>query len=167
MVPPDEVELSLLVREPSAVRHDPRALVQAILNLLVNAYKYTRPPSGSPSRSGTRRPWVRISVEDNGIGIPARELERIFEPFYRVGSAARAAGAGLGLAIVRHLVKAHGGRSRSRAGGRGSRFTICLPASRRRRRDGERASASPRRRPRHRRPSWSSRTTARCARAWR
>ena len=70
-----------------------------------------------------------VSVEDNGIGIPAGEVRRIFEPFYRVkGAAAKTSGAGLGLAIVHHAVKAHGGKiTVDTKEGVGSRFSIFLP----------------------------------------
>ena len=109
------------------IRHDPGALSQAILNLLVNAYKYSSPPRRITVTLGDSAHEVMIAVEDNGIGIPPREFKRIFEPFYRVlGSGS--AGAGLGLAIVHRTVVAHGGKitvdSRE---GTGSRFTIRLP----------------------------------------
>ena len=72
-----------------------------------------------------------VSVEDNGIGIPAGEVRRIFEPFYRVnGAAAETSGAGLGLAIVHHAVKAHGGKiTVDTEGGRGQPL-LDLPARR-------------------------------------
>ena len=73
---------------------------------------------------------VRISVEDDGIGIARRDMRRIFEPFYRIDSQLKgqSSGAGLGLAIVRHLVKGHKGEIivESRVG-QGSCFTVSLP----------------------------------------
>ena len=70
-----------------------------------------------------------VSVEDSGIGIPAGEVRRIFEPFYRVkNSTARVSGAGLGLAIVHHAAKAHGGHiTVDTKEGVGSKFSIFLP----------------------------------------
>ncbi len=129
MVPPDEVRLSCSFESRSAVRHDPRALEQALLNLLVNADKYAAAPKRISLQVRDEGPWVVISVEDNGIGIPAGEVRRIFEPFYRVkGSAAVTSGAGLGLAIVHHAAKAHGGHiTVDTKEGVGSRFSIFLP----------------------------------------
>jgi two-component system sensor histidine kinase SenX3 len=74
---------------------------------------------------------VAISVRDHGMGIPTRDLERIFERFYRVDrSRGRdTGGTGLGLAIVRHVATNHGGRVEvASAEGEGSTFTIRLPA---------------------------------------
>jgi len=129
MVPPDEVQLSCSVESASPVRHDPGSLEQAILNLLVNAAKYSAAPKRIGLRVRDEGPWVVVSVEDSGIGIPASEVRRIFEPFYRVkGAAARTSGAGLGLAIVHHAAKAHGGHiTVDTKEGAGSRFSIFLP----------------------------------------
>src|SRR5690606_12344891 len=74
---------------------------------------------------------VEITVSDNGIGIPAAELDRIFERFYRVDYARSRAngGTGLGLAIVKHVAAAHGGRvSVWSTPGQGSTFTVSIPA---------------------------------------
>jgi two-component system phosphate regulon sensor histidine kinase PhoR len=73
---------------------------------------------------------VLLWVEDHGDGIPASEHEKIFERFYRAGSELRrqTQGVGIGLSIVMHIVKAHGGRVLVRSAvGQGSRFTIDLP----------------------------------------
>jgi two-component system phosphate regulon sensor histidine kinase PhoR len=131
MVPPDEATVRCAVGSECLVRRDPHGLEMAILNLLVNAYKYSSPPrliGVEVLESGGR---VEIRVSDNGIGIPARELRRIFEPFHRVpGATAGVAGAGLGLAIVHHVVKAHDGEITVQSQeGEGSRFSISLPLS--------------------------------------
>ncbi len=131
MVPPDEIDFDCRIAAPGAVRHDSQAIQQAILNLLVNAYKYTMPPrriSLSAVREGDR---VLVAVEDNGVGIPTAEMERIFEPFHRVDAdAERVSGAGLGLAVVDHVARAHGGEILvASLIGKGSRFTISLPAA--------------------------------------
>ncbi len=130
LVEQGEVDLSLQVESRAQVRHDPLRLSAVVLNLLINAYKYTRAEKKISVSVRDRDGQVAIAVEDNGIGIPRREVRRIFEPFYRVDwkLAGQASGAGLGLAIVRHLVKAHGGEVLVESEeGQGSRFTVVLP----------------------------------------
>jgi two-component system sensor histidine kinase SenX3 len=113
-----------------SLRGDEDLLITAIRNLLENAVAY------SPERTRvvvtTRRDGdqVEISVADQGIGIPERDLQRIFERFYRVDPARSRAtgGTGLGLAIVKHVTAAHGGSVTVRSvEGSGSTFTISLP----------------------------------------
>jgi len=80
--------------------------------------------------TGTDGVTVTISVTDHGIGIPPRDLERIFERFYRVDRARSRStgGTGLGLAIVRHVAANHGGSVRvTSVEGEGSTFTLSLP----------------------------------------
>ncbi len=112
------------------VRGDERQLVSAVANLLDNAVKYSEPGSKVEVTSSRSGGWVRLAVRDQGIGIPAKDLERIFERFYRVDRARsrETGGTGLGLAIVRHVATNHGGdvRVRSREG-EGSTFTLRLP----------------------------------------
>ena len=87
-------------------------------------------PAGVQRASGGRRDTVRLSVADHGIGIPARDLDRIFERFYRVdhGRSRDTGGTGLGLSIVRHVANNHQGwvEVESREG-EGSTFTLVLP----------------------------------------
>src|SRR5216683_7854117 len=114
-----------------SVLGDEDLLVTALRNLLENAVAY------SPERTrvviSTKRVpdgYAELSVADQGIGIPERDLERIFERFYRVDPARSRAtgGTGLGLAIVKHVMAAHGGRVMvSSKEGQGSRFTLRLP----------------------------------------
>ncbi|MGH9064303.1 MAG: sensor histidine kinase, partial [Acidimicrobiales bacterium] len=117
-------------RPPVAVLGDRRQLVSALHNLLENAIKYS--DSGSQVElAGRPGPdWVDLVVRDHGVGIPARDLERVFERFYRVdqGRSRQTGGTGLGLAIVRHVAHNHGGRVwvESREG-EGSTFTLRLP----------------------------------------
>ena len=85
---------------------------QVFLNLLDNAVKFT-PPGGKISiQAQWEKPYVRVEVKDNGVGIPAEHLSRVFERFYRVDRARsrEAGGTGLGLAIVRQIVSAHQGK---------------------------------------------------------
>jgi two-component system sensor histidine kinase SenX3 len=112
---------------------DRRQLVSAIFNLLDNAIKYSSPGSSVEVRATTDGGTVRMSVADHGIGIPRRDLERIFERFYRVDRARsrETGGTGLGLAIVRHVASNHGGEVtvQSREG-EGTTFTLVMPAGR-------------------------------------
>jgi two-component system sensor histidine kinase SenX3 len=114
---------------------DRRQLVSALDNLLENAVKYSDDGSSVLVTAAGDGPSVAIAVEDHGIGIPTRDLERIFERFYRVDPArARdTGGTGLGLAIVRHVAHNHGGEVHvvSREG-EGTTFTLTLPPGRRR-----------------------------------
>lgn len=112
------------------VEGDSKALGQALLVLLENALKYSPAPAEIRVRVGSDGGQLRITVTDHGIGIPASEQQRIFEKFYRVeaGGTHEAKGAGLGLAIARHVMDAHrGGIEVWSEPGRGSRFTMVLP----------------------------------------
>jgi two-component system sensor histidine kinase SenX3 len=106
-------------------------LVSAIANLVENAIKYSDPGSAVDVGAIVVGSWVEISVTDRGIGIPSRDLERVFERFYRVdkGRGRDTGGTGLGLAIVRHVATNHGGSVRVRSEeGLGSTFTLRVPA---------------------------------------
>jgi len=110
---------------------DPDAIMQAFVNLLDNAVKYSGPEREIGVRLGRKNNWVTISVSDRGIGIPAEDQEKIFERFHRVstGLVHDVKGTGLGLSIVKHIVEAHHGKiTVESAPGRGSTFTIYLPA---------------------------------------
>src|SRR4030095_16727829 len=105
---------------------DRRELVSAVANLVENGVKYSDPGSVVGVAARTDGTWVDIDVRDHGIGIPARDLDRIFERFYRVDRARsrETGGTGLGLAIVRHVVRDHGrGVSVISREGEGSTFT--------------------------------------------
>jgi len=122
---------------------DRAGLEQVVFNLLDNALMYTpaggsitlqtaSPAASSTSTSSTSTSSVTLTVSDTGIGIPAGELPRIFERFYRVDKARSRAqgGTGLGLAIVRHIVENHGGHIRVESEeGVGTTFTVTLPAA--------------------------------------
>ena len=125
--------ITIEVEEPPqrlAVAGDRRQLVSATYNLLENAVKYSDQGSSVQVRARTDGRWVDIEVEDHGIGIPRRDLERVFERFYRVDRARsrETGGTGLGLAIVRHVASNHAGEVRvESAEGEGSTFTLRLP----------------------------------------
>lgn len=118
------------ISEDLVVVCDPVQVVGAITNLLDNAVKYSeagRPVEVTGAASDGR---LVLSVVDQGIGIPSRDLERIFERFYRVDRARSRAtgGTGLGLAIVRHVAQVHGGEvTVTSTEGEGSTFRLVLP----------------------------------------
>ncbi len=121
------------VPDDLGVDGDRRDLVSAVSNLVDNAVKYSEPGSGVLVSVVSEAGTVRIDVADRGIGIPARDRERIFERFYRVDRARsrRTGGTGLGLSIVRHVASNHGGEVRVQSEeGEGSTFSFLLPASR-------------------------------------
>jgi two-component system, OmpR family, sensor histidine kinase KdpD len=115
-----------------AVSLDYVEIDQVLSNLIENATRYA--PAGTEIQVGVQRAndEVRVAVEDHGPGVPPSAMQHLFDPFYRVASGTpRPAGLGLGLAVAKGLVEAHGGRVwvENRAGG-GARFTFSLPLSR-------------------------------------
>lgn len=123
---------------------DPDRIGEVLANLLDNALRHT-PAGGRVQVRATRRgDGVEIAVEDSGEGIAPEHLTRVFERFYRVdsGRARAQGGSGIGLAIARALVEAHGGtlRAESDGAGAGARFILSLPTAPRRR-SGNPASA--------------------------
>src|SRR6266496_474569 len=106
---------------------DPDAIKQALANLVDNALKYSTERRRLGIGARREGEWVVIEVADEGIGIPAGETERIFEKFYRIGRSETQGtrGSGVGLALVKHIAEAHGGRVRVESRpGQGSRFEI-------------------------------------------
>gem|GEM_PF-2363820 len=125
--------LALSVPPAVKVLIDPVRFSQIVANLLANAAKFT-PEGGQVNVSAQARgSQVMLEVEDNGVGIEADQLERIFEPFVQAPSADRPSngGLGLGLSLVRDLVRLHGGQVEafSAGPGQGSRFSISVPVA--------------------------------------
>lgn len=118
------------VEKDMTVPADPQAFRQILTNLVENALKYT-PDGGTVTVFAKARDALcRITVTDTGIGIPEKELPRVFERFYRVDKARsrKLEGTGLGLAIVKHLVQAHGGEVGVKSElGKGSEFWFTIP----------------------------------------
>ena len=117
---------------------DPNLLTEILQNLVDNAVQYTAEDGAVEIRGRVLREEVRISVKDNGVGIPKAHQARIFERFYRVDPARSRAvgGTGLGLTIARHTAERLGGRIALKSTpGQGSVFTLSLP------RDGQRLGA--------------------------
>jgi K+-sensing histidine kinase KdpD len=129
-----EIEVEIEDELPG-VRVDARAVAEVIYTLVDNATKYS-PPGSSVRVAAKRAPdeMIQISVEDQGRGIPAEMRERVFDKFFRatddeVTNLIRPRGAGMGLAIARGIVEAHGGHIfvEEGAGGRGTRVTFTVP----------------------------------------
>ena len=112
------------------VHVDREAIARSLLNLINNALKYSQDEKYLGVNLYRANGSVKLEVIDRGIGIPRSEQPKIFEKFYRVGDPLvhNTKGSGLGLALVRHIVLAHGGEIGVESGaGKGSKFTITLP----------------------------------------
>lgn len=110
---------------------DPVLIEQALINVIENAAAYS--PAGSTILTSIKpdRESVLLSIEDEGAGIPAADLDRVFDRFFRGRSDRRGAGVGLGLSVARGLIEAFGGEIKAvspAAGGKGARVEIRLPA---------------------------------------
>jgi two-component system phosphate regulon sensor histidine kinase PhoR len=150
----ERAELDLTVDVPSGlplIHADTERLQQVVTNLVHNAIKFTplagrievsvrklsvvdnEPQALEPIglEPGALEPgeWVLITVHDTGVGIPANDLRRIFERFYKADRARSGGGTGLGLSIAKHIVQAHNGHIWAESlEGRGSTFHVALPA---------------------------------------
>ncbi len=122
------LELALAEHLP-CVRGDENKMRQVFGNLLNNAFRFT-PKDGRISLSAQRENgMVCVRVADTGVGIPRKHLPHIFERFYKVDRSRHSEGFGLGLAIAKHIVQAHGGELHAEsAEGQGATFTVVLPA---------------------------------------
>jgi signal transduction histidine kinase len=126
-------KLTVDIAADGALEVDPARLEQAILILIDNAAKYGRPDGRIELTTVERDGHLLLSVRDDGPGIPADALPHIFERFYRVDRtrARSSGGAGLGLAIAKSIVLAHGGQIQvDSLVGRGTTMTISLPLAR-------------------------------------
>lgn len=126
------ISLSVAASEPATVGGSARDLSLLIRNLIDNAVRYTPPDGTVAVRVSHEGADVRLEVQDSGVGIPTRDLPRVFERFYRVDRARsrETGGTGLGLAIVRHVAENHGGSvSVTSEVGAGSTFTVRLPTT--------------------------------------
>ena len=126
------IKLRTEVEPGVALRGDRAQLGLLLSNLIDNALRYTPAKGAVCVRLNAAESGAVLQVHDTGQGIPAGELSRVFERFYRVDKARarQTGGTGLGLAIVRHVAEAHGGTVRVDSElGRGSTFTVALPVA--------------------------------------
>ena len=124
-----QIDLSLAANLPM-LKLDPVLFEQALFNLLDNAAKYSPPGSKIVVKGGIVDDRVSLTIADEGDGIPVKDIERIFDKFYRVQAADRKrAGTGLGLAISRGFVESMGGMlvAANNVSGKGAEFAITLP----------------------------------------
>jgi PAS domain S-box-containing protein len=120
----------VLPEQPVWLEGDPVRLAQVFSNLLINAAKYTDPGGQVHLQAVRAGPEIVVTVRDNGAGIAAEVLQRLFLPFSPGATAGQqASGLGVGLSLARGLVEQHGGRieARSEGIGRGSEFIVYLP----------------------------------------
>lgn len=115
--------------EVPALEADVRQLARVVANLVGNAIKFT-PDGGKVALTATcSNAVLQICVADSGIGIPAPELEKVFNKYYRAEGVTGYKGTGLGLTISKAIVEAHGGTIKVESTeGKGSRFTVTIPA---------------------------------------
>ena len=121
---------AVLPAEPIVMMGNRDQLLTALVNLVENAIKYSSPEDSVSVRARVDEGVVQLVVQDTGRGIPARDLDRIFERFYRVDRSrdSHTGGTGIGLSIVRHVVLNHGGTVEvSSYEGDGSTFTMRVP----------------------------------------
>jgi signal transduction histidine kinase len=125
LIPGRELQMTV---QPFQVQTDPARLKQVLNNLVQNAHKYSRPSGRIVVQVERAKDEGRISVQDEGPGVPADEIEQIFEPYYRGESAGTRNGRGLGLAISKCLIEAQGGRLEATPMSEGRfQFQIRLP----------------------------------------
>jgi PAS domain S-box-containing protein len=128
---PKKQSLEVEIEEDLPRLHaDKNKLGQVLRNLLTNSSKFTPDEGKLKIEANSSDDWLRLSVIDNGIGIKKEDQERIFEPFCQLDYTPSngKSDTGLGLAVVKRIVKKHGGQIRVESEyGRGSRFTISLP----------------------------------------
>lgn len=108
---------------------DPDKLARVFDNILKNAVSYSAPGGDVSIRAERREGQVQVTVTNEGLEIPEKELARIFQKFYRLDAArsSRTGGAGLGLAIAKEIIELHGGKIWAESNGKATNFVISLP----------------------------------------
>ncbi len=127
-------EISLIFNKPSVVlpqiKVDPQKIYLALQNLLSNAIKYNRKGGWVAVEAGKEGDYIKVAVKDSGVGIPANQMDRLFSKFFRGSNVVRleTEGSGLGLFIVKNIVRRHGGKVWAESEeGVGSAFYFILP----------------------------------------
>lgn len=124
------LKIKLNIKSDSQAQIDAEQLMKVFNNLLDNSIKYTPDNGNIFVRLRANNGFIKVSFKDTGIGIPQKDLPRIFERFYRVSKSRslKSGGTGLGLAIVKHVVENHGGNIKVKSQlKKGSEFVITLP----------------------------------------
>lgn len=125
-----QTELELICQDPVDMEFIPDEFRQMMINLIDNAIKYSEPKHRVEVILNEQDGWIRIQVKDQGYGIPEKDIDRIFERFYRVDKSRskEKGGTGLGLAIVKHIVHNNNGKIEVKSTvGEGTEFSISLP----------------------------------------
>jgi len=128
----DNIKITpLLADSLPAVNADRERLRQTLVNLIHNGIKFNKPSGTVSVTTGYDATYVKVSVNDTGIGISKEALPHIFERFYKAEKSRAGSGSGLGLAIARHTIQAHGGNIWAQSEpGKGSSFVFTIPISR-------------------------------------
>lgn len=122
------IEMELDLREKEEIFSDRHKLSQSVYNILTNAYKYTKQGGRVKVSEESDELMVSITIEDNGVGIDEKDIDKIFDAYYRSSSGNRTEGDGLGLYIARENIEKINGNIRVESKkGNGSKFTITVP----------------------------------------
>lgn len=127
-----KIQLELFAQEDIFIKADEDKIWETVFNIVDNSIKYTAPGGKVKVVLESMKKNVQITVEDNGIGIPAEEVDKVFDRFYRIDKARarETGGTGLGLSIALNAVRLHGGDIQVESEeGKGSKFRIILPFS--------------------------------------
>jgi len=117
----------LVIDGSARIRCDEKWMGEAFLNLLKNACEHTGEGGSIHIRLEMTETTFYATIEDNGGGVPQKDLPHLFERFYRAGEKKETGGAGIGLSIVQEIVRRHHGDIRAENTGKGLKFTISMP----------------------------------------
>lgn len=121
------INIELIQKDKIKILHDKNWITEAILNILENGVKYTQVNGEIKITIQSYEMFVRIDIEDNGIGIKEEEIPKIFMRFYRGNNVGNTEGIGIGLYLTRIIISKHGGYIQVTSGKRGTKFSIFLP----------------------------------------